>query len=371
MQTITQNPLETLIGKLEKRNNLKRDFIVTAGNIELDGGNDFSINVNNECFNFKGTDLFDTQIAEKLGIPVQYYRKMKLNAPNILQENVNGWLNHTPSKKFMVRALEAASNNKTSVPNIGRAFLSNSYDIIDDYDVLFAALEAIKATGVNVKIDRADISDTKLYLSVTCPEIEVNAESFLKEYLKENDAAGNGIISGFIITNSEVGKGAFEVRPRAVICKCNNGLIVKDERFRRVHLGSKLDAGEITWSDATRIKNKELIISQVSDAVKTYLSPQYLGKMIEKIAQLNQLQLLYPIDAVQNVCKHLAIDEKHKNEILQYFLGDQKDKTAGGLLNAVTREAQNMPLDMQYDVESDIVDLMFKHKLYDKPFSKN
>ena len=93
--------------------------------------------------------------------------------------------------------------------------------------------------------------------------------------------------------------------------------------------------------------------------------------MIEKIAQLNQLQLLYPIDAVQNVCKHLAIDEKHKNEILQYFLGDQKDKTAGGLLNAVTREAQNMPLDMQYDVESDIVDLMFKHKLYDKPFSKN
>lgn len=367
METTTKNPLENLIAKLDLRNKYKRDFVVHSKNVTLDPDNDFRINVGDEDFYFKGTDLFDTQIAKKLGIPVQYFRKMKAHAPNILQDNVNGWLKYAPNKKFMVRALE--TNNE--LDNIGRAFLSNSYDIIDDYDVLFAALEAIKLTGVNVKIERADISDTRLYLSVTCPEIEVNAESFLKEYLKENDAAGNGIISGFIITNSEVGKGAFEIRPRAVICKCNNGLIVKDEKFRRVHLGSKLDAGEIVWSDATRIKNKELIISQVSDAVKTYLSPQYLGTMIEKIAQLNNIQLQFPIDAVQNVCKHLAIDEKHKNEILQYFLGDQKDRTAAGLLNAVTREAQNMDLDTQYDVESDIVDLMFKHKMYDKPFSKN
>lgn len=366
METSVLNPIQTLVEKLEKRNKAKRDFVLPASNIVLEP-DDYRIKVGNEDFYFNSTELFETQIAEKLGIPMPYFRRMKKENPQLLQENVNSWLAFNPRKKYMVRALETTAENE----NVGRAFLSDSYNIIDDYDVLFAALEAIKNTGVNVKIDRADVSDTRLYLHVTCPEIEIQAEAFLKEYLKENDAAGNGIISGFILTNSEVGKGAFEIKPRAVICKCNNGLIVKDESFRRVHLGSKLDAGEIVWSDATRKKNKELIISQVSDAVKTYLSPQYLGNMVEKIAQLNQIQLEYPIDAVQNVCKHLSIDEKHKNEILQYFLGDSKDRTAGALLNAVTREAQNMELDAQFEVESNVVGLMFKHKNYDKPFSKN
>ena len=207
-------------------------------------------------------------------------------------------------------------------------------------------------------------------MSVTCPEIEVQAEEFLKGYLKENEAAGNGIISGFIITNSEVGKGAFEIRPRAVICKCNNGLIVKDERFRRVHLGSKLDAGEIVWSDRTREKNRDLIVSQVSDAVKTYLSADYLGVMIEKIAQLKEIELKYPIDAVQNVCKTLGVGEEDKSEILKYFLEDG-DHRASGILNAVTRQTQKMDLDLAFEIEGNVVDLMFKHKSYDKPFSKN
>lgn len=362
-----QNSLEQLVINLQKRDKAKRDFVVTSKNIHLSEDNDFIVNLPTEDYFFKGTDLYHSQVAEKLGIPAQYYKKMRLNAYQLLRENVNGWLEYAPGKKFLVRTYETESK----FDNTGRAFLSDGYGIIDDNDVLFAALEAIKKSGVKVKIEQAEVSDTRLYLSVTCPEIEVNAESFLKEYLKDNDAAGNGIISGFVITNSEVGRGAFEIRPRAVICKCNNGLIVKDERFRRVHLGSKLDAGEIIWSDETKTKNRELIISQVRDAVATYLSPDFLGTMIEKIAQLHNIHLNHPIDAVQNVCKHLQLDEEHKNEILQYFLGDQKERTAMSLLNAVTREAQNMDADTQYEVESEIVSLMFKHKSYDKPFSKN
>ena len=291
---------------------------------------------------------------------------MKNKAPSILQDNVNGWLGMIPNKKFLVRTLETEADRD----NFGRAFLSDSYNIIDDYDVLFAALEAIKKSGVKVEITKAEITESRLYLHVVCPSVEMEAEEFLKGYLKENDAAGNGIISGFILTNSEVGKGAFEIRPRAVICKCNNGLIVKDDTFRRVHLGSRLDAGEIVWSDETRRKNKELIISQVSDAVKTYLSPEFLGNMVTKIAELKNIELKNPIDSVQNVCKILSVEEKHKKEILNYFIKDG-DYTAAGIMHAVTRETQNMDLDLAFDVESNVVDLMFKYKSYDKPFSKN
>lgn len=367
MVTTTQNPLENLINSLEARKARKIDYIVPAGKLIWMNDGDFIVqhDAENEAF-YNPTDLFETQIAEKLGIPMHYFRKMKQNVPQLLTDNVNQWLGHYDKSKYLVRGF---TNDGTNL-NTGRAFLSNSYNIIDDYEVLLAALEAIKDTGVNVKIDRADVTDNRLYLHVTCPEVEINAEAFLKEYLKENDAAGNGIISGFTISNSEVGKGAFEIRPRAVICKCNNGLIVKDDRFRRVHLGSKLDAGEVLWSDRTQRKNRELIISQVTDAVKTYLSADHLGVMVQKLADLHDIKLEHPVDAVQNVCKALSIEESHKMEILQYFLGDGM-KSAAGLYNAVTRQTQLMDADSQHEIEGQALELMFKHKSYDKPFSKN
>ena len=41
------------------------------------------------------------------------------------------------------------------------------------------------------------------------------------------------------------------------------------------------------------------------------------------------------------------------------------------ILNAVTRQTQKMDLDLAFEIEGNVVDLMFKHKSYDKPFSKN
>lgn len=359
--------LENLVSRLEYRNSLKRDFVAPTQKLFWDNENTLTVTAadGSETY-FEPNSLFESQIAEKLGIPMDYFKKMKTLSPSMISHNVNGWLKHLSKKKYLIRGLEQHNSNSL----IGRAFLSNSYNCMDDYDVLFAALESIKNTGVNVDITRAEISENRMYLHVVCPEIEVNADAFLKEYLKENDAVGNGIISGFTISNSEVGKGAFEIRPRAVICKCNNGLIVKDDKFRKVHLGKELDAGEILWSEKTKAKNRELIISQVEDAVKTYLSPDYLGVMIEKIAQLNDIKLDFPIDAVQNVCKKFGLRDDHKQNILNYFVRDGLPNAAG-IYNAVTRESQNMDIDSQHEIEGQAMAFIMSPKNYDKPFSKN
>ena len=362
----TTSTLENLVSKLELRNTLKRDYVAPASKMFWDAENSLTLNLDGAPVFVNPNDLFESQLAAKLGIPYDYFKKVKYNIPETLCYNVNGWLKHFEKSKFLIRSLEVNDSNEL----LGRAFLSNSYNCIDDYDVLFAALEAIKNTGVNVNITRAEVSENRLYLHVVCPEIEINGESFLREYLKENNAAGNGIISGFTISNSEVGKGAFEIRPRAVICKCNNGLVVKDDKFRRVHLGSKLDAGEILWSEKTKSKNRELIISQVEDAVKTYLSPEYLGVMIEKIATLNDIRLEFPIDSVQNVCKQLGVTDEYKKNILDYFVRDGLPNAAG-IYNAITRETQNMDIDTQHEIEGQAMDLISTPKKYDKPFSKN
>jgi hypothetical protein len=354
--------LSSLVTKLELQKDMKRDIVAPAKFIHMDKSGILTVDGEH---NFNPNRLFESQIAEKLGIPSNYYQKMKESIPEVLAENVNGWLNYSPRKQYLVRAWAQPEQI-----GIARAFLSDRYNIIDNYDVLFAALDAIKKTGVSVEITKAEVTEHRMYLHVVCPEIEVAADEFLREYLKENDAVGNGIISGFVISNSEVGSGTFEIRPRAVICKCNNGLVVKDERFRKYHLGSQMYSGEIVWSERTKQKNYELIISQTEDAVKTFLSKGYLGNMIEKIAQIHQIPLTHPIDAVQNVCTHLRINEDQKVNILNYFLKDGVHN-AGGIFQAVTRGAQHMDADTQHEVEMSISELMPKIQKFDKPFSKN
>lgn len=358
--------LESLVNKLELQRDSKIDLVVPAHSMGMSlEGNIYVNGTTNIQTMFEPNRLFESQIAEKLGIPSQYYQKLKSTIPDLLQQNVNGWLQHNSKKQYLVRGFAQPEQL-----GIARAFLSDRYNIIDNYDVLFAALDAIAKSGIKVEITKAEVTENKMYLHVVCPEIEVAADDFLREYLKENDAAGNGIISGFVISNSEVGQGTFEIRPRAVICKCNNGLVVKDEQFRKYHLGSQMDAGEIVWSERTKQKNYELIISQTEDAVKTFLSKDYLGKMIEKIAVLHEIELKHPIDAVQNVCTHLRVSEEHKSNILSYFLKDGVHK-AGGIFHAITREAQNMDADTQHDIEQNISELMPKIVKFDKPFTKN
>jgi hypothetical protein len=283
-------------------------------------------------------------LSDKLGIPMKYYEKLQTQLPGLLDQNVNGWLQQQAGKNVLLRTFEGVEKN------IARAFLSDRYLALDNYDVLFAVLDAIKQMGVNVEIKNADVTDKRLYLNVVAPDVEIQAEAFLKEYLKEHKGVGNGILSGFTISNSEVGCGQFSVRPRAVIIKCNNGLIRPDDSFSRVHLGGKLEQGAIQWSQETRNRNLQLVMSQVKDAITTYLSKDYLGRIVADIARAHEIKLEHPLDAVKNLCKDLRYTDAQQESILNFFVKDG-DTHASGVVHAITRHAQGEDPDTRHDME--------------------
>jgi len=359
-----------LVSRLELQKVQKRDFIVPASELRYTPEGRMIIEKKRSGLtDLRGNFLNDNchaQVADKLQIPVAYYKRMMQTNPELLASNINGWLGQS-SNKYLLRTFDTDPEQ----PGIARAFLSDRYNMMDNYDVLLAALEAIKKMGVRVQISKAEVTDRRMYLHVSCPELEINAESFLRGYMKEEGAAaGNGIFTGFVLTNSEVGLGTFEIRPRATIVKCMNGLVGTDDRFRRVHLGAKLDEGEVLWSERTKRKNYELIISQTQDAVRTFLSTDYLNGMIQKVAEAHKIQLEHPYDTCQNVCRELSIGEEHKKGILSYFMADG-DHRASGVFGAVTRQAQKMAIDDQFEVECGIGKLLPSIAKFDKPFGKN
>ena len=369
-------PIVNLVTTLQDQNTKKRDVVDRASNITYKDGKLWIQGKPEELPGgiklppFRGytpTEICHGQIADKLGIPQKYYDRMMKDYPELLEYNINMWLAKDQQVKYLLRTFDGGANQDV---NIARALLSDRFHLLDNYDVMFHALKAIKDMGVAVQITKAEVTERRMYLHIVCPDVELQAESFLKDYMKSNNAVGNGIVSGLVITNSEVGLGSFEIRPRAVIVKCNNGLMVKDESYKRVHLGSRMDSGDIVWSEKTKQKNFELVMSQTQDAVQTFLSQDYLGKMVSRIADAHKVSLDYPFDAVQNVCKELTINDDDKRDILKYFVEDG-DPHASGIFQAITRKAGSMQTDIQFDLEAAAFGILPKIKKYDKPFSKN
>jgi hypothetical protein len=354
------NQLEQLVATLEAQSKLKRDTIVSGSGLVYGDG---KLWVRGGLTGYAPTEYCHGQIATKLNIPKKYYDRMLSENPELLNHNINMWLAKDKEAKYLLRMFGFEGGEVA----VARAFLSDGFNIIDNFDVLNTALRAIKDMGVKVRVEKATVSEKRMYLHITCPEVEVEAQQLLKDYLRDTGTgAGNGVMSGLIICNSEVGCGSFEIRPRAVIIKCNNGLIGTDS-YRRVHLGQKMNEGDIVWSERTQQANMRLILNQTQDAVRHFLSPDYVGKMVANISHAHEIKLENPIDTVQHVCHELEIAEAFKRDVLKYFVEDG-DSTASGVFHAVTRAAQGMNADAQFDVEKGAYELLPKIKKFDKTF---
>lgn len=351
----TQINYSELVTRLQEDKAAQRDFVVSGSAIKMldgdmvlskiPGGIDDileSTGIQSDGTPFMSTETLHNQVGEKLTIPKRYYDKMLREATGLLDTNVNHWLRDRGNDKFLLRTFMYDDGR-----NIGRAFLSDSFKIMDNIDVLAAAIESIKSSefASKIKIDSCSITEKKMYVRFVAPEIELLAPELLEKYRVpgQGNNGKTGIATGFILTNSETGHGRFSISPRAVIAACKNGMIFKDDAFNRTHLGAKMDEGSVKYSGETMQKNMELIVSQVRDAVNTFLSPDYLGKKVEAMRVAAGYKPQDAIVAIENTCNTFGISEEHRKNILNYFI-EGGDNSVFGVSQAITFAAHK---DMQ------------------------
>ncbi|MEU7174704.1 MULTISPECIES: DUF932 domain-containing protein [Micromonospora] len=322
------------------------------------------------------TGVGDEGIAEKLNIPIKYLRRLRAEAPDLYDANVNGWLSRS-TDSYLVRLLRGDAET-VETRGVLRAFLSDRYRTIDNFDVLLAALQGIQRTCQTMPDFSADLTDRRMYVRVTHPGVAAYAPSLLEGYRSPFDgrdvgdgwtpqrvaraAGGEGqaiaagaepiVFAGFVISNSETGGGAFSITPRLVVKVCNNGLTITADALREVHIGGRLDTGVIRWSADTQRKSLDLVTAQTADAVATFLDTDYVKA---KVAQLEEKAGTPVNDAqgvITTVSKKLGFTEAQQATILDHFIrGGQV--TAGGVLHAVTSAAQTLADgDAAWDMEA-------------------
>src|SRR5262249_13626608 len=156
---------------------------------------------------------------------------------------VNGWLHGSSfeglpdrdadRRKFLVRTFRPDDGGE----GVARAFVSDSFKIVDHLDALTAALDGVRQAGVPVEIDGADLTDRRMYVRVVAPQVAALAPKLLEgsrnPFGGRAEVQGGGwtipdalwaaaregqgykpgeepvLFAGFVISNSEVGEGAF------------------------------------------------------------------------------------------------------------------------------------------------------------------
>ncbi|MEJ3745530.1 DUF932 domain-containing protein [Actinomycetes bacterium KLBMP 9797] len=323
---------------------------------------------------FVPTEVCDEGIAGKLGIPIGYLRRLRGEHPDLYDANVNGWLAHLPqSRSFLVRCFTSAQG-----PGIARALLSDRYGIVDNLDVLMAALDGVRRAGVAVEIDGCDLTERRMYVRIVAPQVAALAPALLAGYRSPwggqdvghgwspdrvgRAARGEGlayaagqepvVFAGFEITNSEVGNGRYSITPRLVVQVCGNGLTITADALRKVHVGARLDEGVVRWSRDTERRALELVTAQTRDAVEEFLNPGYVHAKVAAIEAKAGAPVTDPAGTVERVAASLSFSPQQQATILEHFIrGGQL--TAGGIMQAVTSAAQvQADADLAHEMEA-------------------
>ena len=302
------------------------------------------------------TEVGDEGLASKLDIPLRYLRRLRAEHIPLLDANLNGWLLRD-NRKFLVRVLRDESAGQDAASHgVVRAVLSDGYRCIDNLDVVLAALAGVRGAGLGGLIVKADLTQRRMYVRVTSPAIAAQAVDLVRDY-RDPLTGRRGpeyplMFAGFVFSNSEVGEGAFNITPRVVLQVCTNGQTVTKDAMRKVHAGARLDEGVVEWSDETHRRNLDLITSQVTDAVRKFMSLSYVESVVSDLCRQAGIEVADPASVVTNVSKRLGFTAEQQADILNAFIRGG-DATTGGVMHAVTYVAQQQP---SGDVAADMED---------------
>lgn len=309
-----------LATELQRRAEQSQDYIADTREMELTPEGQLNIG---DTVHTDVNPLAHGQIAERTGIPKRYYDTMRAEQPELLARNVNTWFAEKPAQR-MVRTLDGNA----------RAFLSDRYRRVDNHQIAEAALPALLESSSGFDITSSDVTDTRLYIQARLPRVEGEVRK------------GDPVQAGLIITNSEVGLGAIDIRPMIYRLVCTNGMVsgttVKEGRMRKTHLGGQVLADDnIQYRAETHQAMDRALMEQIRDAIRQLSDPAQFQRLMDQMRTAAEGDAVTnPIKAVEALGKAYALPKLEQDSILESLIRDQ-DYTRWGVLNAVTRQAND------------------------------
>lgn len=312
--------LTELAQELERQSQTKKDFIASTESLQITNTGEMAIDGDTRQ-EFAIADHAHTQIAARLDIPAKYYNRMRAQAPELLAANVNEWFHQKPERR-MVRTLDGQM----------RAFLSERYRRLDNFDLATAVLPVLKEMGEGLKIVSTELTESRMYIKVINERLELEVKQ------------GDVVQAGIVISNSEVGLGSLKVEPLIYRLTCTNGMIAQDYSQKRYHVGRNAEEGEAyeLFRDETIKADDRAFFLKVQDTVRAAVDITKFSTIVERMRESTEQRIEgNPVKSVELLTKTFGYNSDESSGILQHLI-QGGDLSAYGLLNAITRTSQDV-----------------------------
>lgn len=314
----TGRTIVELAQELLEQQETKRDFHARTKTLRMLPTGGFRLETKDEEIVVPATSYAHGQIASKFNIPKNYYDRLMNDSPALLAENVNHWSGKSEDTS-LIRLLRGQM----------RAVLSDRYRIVDNHDILAIVLSELAEMGDGMKIVSCQVTESRMYVKVINTNIE------------EAISVGDPVQAGFTLSNSEIGNGSVGVEPFLYRLVCTNGMIIKDARQRKNHVGRVTENNNLyaidtlqAIDDAFKLKLRDLIRNAVSiSTFKEAVADMRAAKDDKIVGQTTK--------AVELTAKAIGLNGDESSKVLEHLIRSG-DLSRYGMLNAVTRTAEDL-----------------------------
>lgn len=326
--------LSELAFELDRRVGDKQDLVADTRELRFQAdeqGQKLEVSTNG-AFNL--SPIAEHQVTDRVGIPRKYAQRMATEAPNLLAMNVNTWFTQNPER----RMLRTYQSNKQC-----RAFLSDRYRRIDNEDIFRSVYPALSQAkdqhGLEIK--SCEVTEKRMYIQAVFPGVEGEMRR------------GDAVQAGFILSNSEIGMGAFQVTPVVFRLVCLNGMIVPKELdnymgLRKMHLGARVDASEdmSIYKDDTLKADDQALLLKTRDALDAMTDGERFQAVLRELRERSEEgpKVRSPMKAIEVLAKNFGLNGSETEGTLTSLL---QDRPADGIdrwvmANALTAQAHSL-----------------------------
>lgn len=316
--------IEKLYEELDRQRDIRIDLIANTKNLTVRSNSVssmISVATGSDILSYAVSEVAHRQIAERLNIPFKYYERLRREYPELLDSNINGWLERNPEKR-MLRTLDGKL----------RAFLSDRYRRLDNLELVDHVMPVI-AEMKGCEVISCDVTETHLYLKI------------INKTMKSEIVPGDVVQAGFVISNSEIGLGALKVEPLLYRLICKNGMISKDFTHKKYHTGKQVDDTDNAYelySDATLEADDKAYFLKVQDIVRAAVDEARFALTVDKMRTAMNIQTgENPVETVEILGDRYLLNKNERGSILRHFIMGN-DYSHYGLVNAVTRSSQDV-----------------------------